>query len=68
MRREPAPQSAADIARAQSQEPNPEPQPESEQPIQRKRHRKLMWKSLNQKIMINRQIMTMRIIIDKKII
>ena len=28
MRREPAPQSAADIARAQSQEPTPEPQPE----------------------------------------
>ena len=32
MRREPSPQSAADIARAQSQEPTPEPQPEPEQP------------------------------------
>ena len=29
MRREPVPQSAADIARAQSQEPTPEPQPEA---------------------------------------
>ena len=34
MRREPSPQSAADIARAQSQEPTPEPQPEPEQPVQ----------------------------------
>ena len=34
MRREPAPQTAADIARAQSQEPTPEPQPEPEQPVQ----------------------------------
>ena len=34
MRREPAPQSAADIARAQAQEPAPEPQPEPEQPVQ----------------------------------
>ena len=34
MRREPAPQSAADIARAQSQEPTPEPQSEPEQPVQ----------------------------------
>ena len=34
MRREPAPQSAADIARAQSQEPTPEPQPEPEQLVQ----------------------------------
>ena len=34
MRREPSPQSAADIARAQSQEPTPEPQPEPEQTVQ----------------------------------
>ena len=34
MRREPSPQSAADIARAQSQEPTPEPQQEPEQPVQ----------------------------------
>ena len=34
MRREPNPQTAADIARAQSQEPTPEPQPKPEQPVQ----------------------------------
>ena len=34
MRRDPSPQSAADIARAQSQQPKPEPQPEPEQPVQ----------------------------------
>ena len=34
MRREPTPQTAADIARAQLQEPTPEPQPEPEQTVQ----------------------------------
>ena len=34
MRREPAPKTAADIARAQTQEPTSEPQPEPEQPVQ----------------------------------
>ena len=65
MRREPAPQSAADIARAQSQEPtkphlNLQPEPEQNNRFKRKLQQKLLKKNLNQKIMINHLIMMMR--------
>ena len=73
MRREPTPQSAADIGRAQSQEPIPEPQEEPaqeeapsepEQPVQEDTPSDLPRSNLNQKTMINHQITMMRIKIN----